>query len=139
MNHSSHTKLASPASRRSFLKASGALVIAVVWDPVLAHTTAQGALRPAQPNPSQLDSWLAIHTDGSVTAFFGKIDMGHALDISIAQIVAEELDVAVEKVDVHMGDTATSNINMGFASFLIGPNKTNLRDQLLIFWFCRPQ
>ncbi|MFM9998372.1 MAG: molybdopterin cofactor-binding domain-containing protein [Burkholderiaceae bacterium] len=119
MNPSSHTTLASAASRRSFLKASGALVIAVVWDPVLAHTTAQGALRPAQPNPSQLDSWLAIHTDGSVTAFFGKIDMGHALDISIAQIVAEELDVAVEKVDVHMGDTATSN-NQGGASSALG-------------------
>ena len=51
MNHSSHTTLASAASRRSFLKASGALVIAVVWDPVLAHTTALSLVRQAGPYP----------------------------------------------------------------------------------------
>src|SRR6185436_5788154 len=42
----------------------------------------------------------------NVTAFFGKMDMGQGVDVAVAQLVAEELDVAVEKVAVVMGDTA---------------------------------
>jgi CO/xanthine dehydrogenase Mo-binding subunit len=43
------------------------------------------------------------------------MDMGQSLDIAIAQIVAEELDVSVAKVDVVMGDTALT-CNQGGAS-----------------------
>jgi len=50
-----------------------------------------------------------------VQAFFGKMDMGQGLDVAVAQIVAEELDVGANKVDVVMGDTATS-CNQGGAS-----------------------
>src|SRR6266487_2513952 len=83
-------------SRREFLKAAGA--------------TAKPALLP-----TELDSWVAILPDGRVTAFFGKMDMGQSLDIAIAQIVADELDVDVAKVDVVMGDTALT-CNQGGAS-----------------------
>jgi len=65
--------------------------------------------------PTELDSWVAILPDGRVTAFFGKMDMGQSLDIAIAQIVADELDVDVAKVDVVMGDTALT-CNQGGAS-----------------------
>src|SRR5258708_29286680 len=65
--------------------------------------------------PTELDSWVAILPDGRVTAFFGKMDMGQSLDIAIAQIVADELDVDVAKVDVVMGDTAHA-CNQGGAS-----------------------
>ncbi len=53
--------------------------------------------------------------DGTAEAFFGKMDMGHGLEVAIAQIVAEELDMSVEHVAVRMGDTATS-CNQGGAS-----------------------
>jgi len=43
------------------------------------------------------------------------MDMGQSLDIAIAQIVADELDVDVAKVDVVMGDTALT-CNQGGAS-----------------------
>jgi CO/xanthine dehydrogenase Mo-binding subunit len=65
--------------------------------------------------PAELDSWIAILPDGRVNAFFGKMDMGQGLDIAVAQIVAEELDVGFDKVEVLMGDTATS-CNQGGAS-----------------------
>src|SRR4029077_18405407 len=52
---------------------------------------------------------------GGVKAFFGKMDMGQGLDVAVAQIVAEELDVGVNRVEVLMGDTATS-CNQGGAS-----------------------
>jgi len=99
-------------SRREFLKASGALVVSAAMPG--AASAANAKLFPAGPTvkpalvPEELDSWVAVLTDGSVSAFFGKMDMGQTLDVAIAQIVAEELDVAVERVSVFMGDTATS-------------------------------
>jgi hypothetical protein len=56
--------------------------------------------------PDRLDSWLAIKADGDVAAHFGKMDMGQGVDVAIAQIVAEELDVPFERVSVVMGDRA---------------------------------
>jgi CO/xanthine dehydrogenase Mo-binding subunit len=58
---------------------------------------------------------LSIDEQGRVTAFFGKMDMGQGVDLSIAQIVAEELDIALEHVDIVMGDTALT-VNQGGAS-----------------------
>src|SRR5581483_3526819 len=110
-------------SRREFLKASGALIVSASLPGFVAEALAQadapagaafGATKPAVV-PTELDSWIAVGADGRVTAFFGKMDMGQSLDIAIAQIVAEELDVNVDKVDVLMGDTALT-CNQGGAS-----------------------
>jgi CO/xanthine dehydrogenase Mo-binding subunit len=62
-----------------------------------------------------LSSYLAIDRHGTVTAFFGKMDMGHGLEIVIRQMVAEELDVPLGRVRVPMRDTANS-ANQGGAS-----------------------
>src|SRR2546428_11596407 len=106
-------------SRREFLKASGALVVSAAGPAFIGETLAQTAAVSTGSKPpllpSELDSWVAILPDGRVTAFFGKMDMGQSLDIAIAQIVADELDVAVDKVDVVMGDTALT-CNQGGAS-----------------------
>src|ERR671924_2403022 len=98
-------------SRREFFKTSGALVVsfAVPGADLLAQ---QG--KPALV-PAELDSWIAILPDGRVEAYFGKMDMGQGLDIAVAQIVADELDVGFDKVRVVMGDTASS-CNQGGAS-----------------------
>src|SRR5260370_11493716 len=105
-------------SRREFLKASGALVVSAAGSAFVGEALAQGAAATAsKPGllPHGRDFWVAILPDGKVTAFFGKMDMGQSLDIAIAQIVADELDVAVDKVDVVMGDTALT-CNQGGAS-----------------------
>ena len=62
-----------------------------------------------------MSSDIAVNADGSVAAYFGKMDMGHGLHVAIAQIVAEELDVPFKSVRVFMADTATS-VNQGGAS-----------------------
>jgi nicotinate dehydrogenase subunit B len=54
----------------------------------------------------QLDDWLAIQPDGTVTAFSGKVELGTGVRTALAQIVAEELEVAAGQVRVVMGDTA---------------------------------
>src|SRR6267154_1923370 len=106
-------------SRREFLKASGALVVSAAGPAFIGEALAQTAAVSTGSKPplvpTELDSWVAIGPDGRVTAFFGKMDMGQSLDIAIAQIVADELDVAVDKVDVVMGDTALT-CNQGGAS-----------------------
>jgi CO/xanthine dehydrogenase Mo-binding subunit len=102
-----------PLSRREFLKASGALIVSAAGPALIGESLAAGGKPPLLP--TELDSWVAIRRDGRVTAFFGKMDMGQSLDIAIAQIVAEELDVSVAKVDVVMGDTALT-CNQGGAS-----------------------
>src|SRR5215469_14189043 len=122
------TKFEKPAafSRRAMLKSGGALVVSIGMpislDTVLAvsEANAQGAVQFAvavKPplTPDQLSSYIAVNADGSVAAFFGKMDMGHGLTVAIAQIVAEELDVPFKSVKVFMGDTANS-VNQGGAS-----------------------
>src|SRR5881628_376169 len=106
-------------SRREFLRASGALVVSAAAPAFIGEALAQSAAVSTGGKPplvpTELDSWVAITPDGRVTAFFGKMDMGQSLDIAIAQIVADELDVDVTKVEVVMGDTALT-CNQGGAS-----------------------
>ena len=101
-------------TRREFLKTSGALVVSFAAPPLTGALAQVAAGKPALV-PTELDSWIAVLPDGRVQAFFGKMDMGQGLEVVIAQIVADELDVACDKVDVLMGDTGTS-CNQGGAS-----------------------
>ncbi|HSQ03753.1 MAG TPA: molybdopterin cofactor-binding domain-containing protein [Burkholderiales bacterium] len=104
-------------SRREFLKTSGALVVSVGVPGSVANALGEASAVGGKPAllPNELDSWIAVLPDGNVTAFFGKMDMGQGVDVAIAQIVAEELDVAFDKVSVVMGDTAYT-CNQGGAS-----------------------
>lgn len=110
---------ASAFSRRSVLLGGGALVVSmgapIGFDTVLGISAAfaQGAKPPLTPD--QLSSYIAVNADGTVAAYFGKMDMGHGLFVAIGQIVAEELDVSFKNVKVFMGDTATS-VHQGGAS-----------------------
>ncbi|MGA2111044.1 MAG: molybdopterin cofactor-binding domain-containing protein [Anaerolineales bacterium] len=54
----------------------------------------------------QVDDWLAIRPDGKVLAFSGRVELGTGVRTALAQIVAEELDVPFERVQMTMGDTA---------------------------------
>lgn len=115
------TKMEKPntLSRRAVLLGTGALVISV-GAPITLETVlsiqsafAQNAKPPLTPD--QLSSYIAVGADGKVSAYFGKMDMGHGLFVAIGQMVAEELDVPFKSVTVYMGDTATS-VNQGGAS-----------------------
>jgi nicotinate dehydrogenase subunit B len=106
-------------SRRSVLLGGGALVVSIgatiSLETVLSIGTAyaQGAKPPLTPD--QLSSYIAVGGDGTVSAFYGKMDMGHGLHVAIGQIVAEELDVPFKSVKVIMADTALT-VNQGGAS-----------------------
>lgn len=102
--------------RRQVLLAGGALVVSLATTAARAGSAlSTGAGKRPPLGPGELDSWLAVLPDSSVVAYFGKVDVGLAIQVAIAQIVAEELDVACDQVRVVMGDTATT-INQGGAS-----------------------
>jgi CO/xanthine dehydrogenase Mo-binding subunit len=112
------TNEAVPVSRRAFLSASGALVISLA-----APGRSEAALNGIQKRPplkgDQLDSYISIDPDGTVVAYYGKIDGGQGLGTAIAQMVAEEIDVPYDRVRVVMGDSALT-LDMGGASAAIG-------------------
>ena len=64
---------------------------------------------PAPPrvlDPKEVDAFLAVNGDGTVTIFCGKVDLGQGLRIAIPQIAAEELGIGVDKIKYIEGDTA---------------------------------
>lgn len=63
--------------------------------------------RPLVQTPD-LDSWVRINTDGTITLFTGKVELGQDIRTSVAMIGADELDVSLERIRVVMADTAQS-------------------------------
>jgi nicotinate dehydrogenase subunit B len=96
-------------SRRDFLKASGALIVsfsATAWPD--ARGCAQGPFdtHRSHIDPEKLDSWLAVASDGWVTAYTGKCDLGQGMYTAQAQLVAEELCVPLDRVKLIQCDTS---------------------------------
>jgi nicotinate dehydrogenase subunit B len=93
-------------NRRQFLKGTGALIVGFNFFPP-SSIFAQSMVEPASDaDPAQLDSWLAIAPDGTVTVYSGKVDLGTGVETALAQIVAEELDVPFSKVHMVSLDTS---------------------------------
>ncbi|MGD0756121.1 MAG: molybdopterin cofactor-binding domain-containing protein [Bacteroidales bacterium] len=55
--------------------------------------------------PKDYNAFLRIAEDGTVTCFTGKIEMGQGIITSLPQMMADELNMQVEKVKMVMGDT----------------------------------
>jgi nicotinate dehydrogenase subunit B len=56
----------------------------------------------------RLDRWLRINRDGTVTVFPGKVEIGQGILTALAQIVAEELDVSLDRLRLAPADTTYS-------------------------------
>ncbi|HYV65389.1 MAG TPA: molybdopterin cofactor-binding domain-containing protein [Myxococcales bacterium] len=95
-------------TRRRFLEQAAALTVGFTLAPSL-RGLAQAAA-PALPGSLQknrmLDGWLRINPDGTVTAFTGKVELGQGIVTALAQIVADELDVDLARVEMISGDTS---------------------------------
>jgi isoquinoline 1-oxidoreductase len=87
-------------NRRDFLKlTSGVLILFTIGD---MEAFAQQA-RPSLP--TDFNAFLRIGEDGRVTCYTGKVEMGQGIYTSLAQMIADELDVSLDNVDMVMGDT----------------------------------
>ena len=78
-----------------------------------------GELPPALVATPSLARWIRFPEDGRVLAQTGKVEIGQGLMTALAIIVAEELDVAVERVSVasaHTGHTPDEGVTAGSMS-----------------------
>lgn len=102
------------ASRRDVL---GGLLVAFSLAPstALAQTGGgEGSGGPSTIAPDlpgtlakfpDLDAWIRITPDGRVTVFTGKVELGTGVKTAMAQLAADELDVAIDRIDLITADT----------------------------------
>src|SRR5262245_16271338 len=99
-------------SRRTFLKAGGALVVGLglgeSWPGPAGAQTLPGADRFVGKalDPKAVDAFLAVHADGTVTVFSGRVDLGPGARAALRQLVGEERDLRMERIALIEGDTA---------------------------------
>jgi nicotinate dehydrogenase subunit B len=89
------------AARRYFLGQATGLAIGFCWMP---ESWSQPAAAPPLPgslkdNP-RLDSWLHIRPDGKVVVLPGKVEFGQGIATALQQIVADELDVDLSRIEL---------------------------------------
>ena len=99
-----------PLSRRDFLKTLGSGIIVLYW---VRGTDELEAQARGRNYPEDFNAYLKIRSNGRVTCFSGKIEMGQGVVTSLAQMLADELDVSLESVDMVMGDTQVCPWDMG--------------------------
>ncbi len=98
-------------TRREFLKDSGVLVVGFSLAGAGGERSAGLGLvgtSSAAGGAQTLDAWLAVGSDGRVTAYTGKCELGQGLMTAQAQLVAEELGVAIDRVTIVQCDTAVT-------------------------------
>jgi nicotinate dehydrogenase subunit B len=89
--------------RREFLKNLGGGVIIVFSLSQLAFTKGFYGLK--EEDVPAFNAYLRVKEDGRVDCYSGKIEMGQGINRSLAQVLADELEVDIEQVDMIMGDT----------------------------------
>ncbi|MGY0793450.1 molybdopterin cofactor-binding domain-containing protein [Azospirillum argentinense] len=100
-------------TRRGLLAGGGALVVTVsLARPLPAQTGGGGGARPSKPAPGslaqtrRLDAWVRIGTDGAITVFTGKAELGQGIRTALLQVAAEELRVPPAAITLVTADTA---------------------------------
>ncbi len=97
-------------NRRTFFQALGSGLAVVV---TTANSLASGFAEDSAAPDGQLAAWIHIGENGTVTIYTGKAEVGQNIRTSLAQIVAEELHVKVDQINMVMGDTDLTPYDMG--------------------------
>jgi CO/xanthine dehydrogenase Mo-binding subunit len=75
---------------------------------VAPPASAPGTLSPSLVDTPDLDAWVRVNSDGTITLFTGKVELGQDLRTSIALIGADELDVPLDRIRIVTADTGQS-------------------------------
>jgi CO/xanthine dehydrogenase Mo-binding subunit len=106
-------------SRKSFVKGSGALVVGFSLAGAGLAGKASADIVPSPstylPPTNQVDSWLAVHPDNTVSFRTSQIEAGQGVTTGFLMIVAEELDLAPAQV-WHNGNDTWKVVNSGATS-----------------------
>ena len=107
------TSPALPLDRRQFLKLVGGGIVVLLTVPDSRAIQQEGGPGGRPQLPQDFNAFLRIGEDGRVTGFTGKIEMGQGVITSLAQMLADELAVPLDAVDMVMGDTDLCPWDMG--------------------------
>src|SRR2546423_5017958 len=101
--------------RREFFRLLGAGVLVISVLPRVAHGQESGGAKHSDRNsePSEINAWLHLGENGKVTVYTGKVEVGQNIRTSLTQAVAEELRVALDAIELTMGDTQLTPFDMG--------------------------
>ena len=103
-------------ARRDFFKLLGAgiTIFAVAKNSSAMQETAPGPRSfHSEELPKEINSWLHVGEDGTVTGFTGKVEIGQNIRTSLAQTIADELRVPFESVRMVTADTALTPFDAG--------------------------
>jgi len=89
--------------RRGFLKRLGNGIIIIFSLSELAML--EGCAPKEDDDTPDFNAYLHVREDGRVECLTGKIEMGQGVYTSLGQVMAEELEISVDLVDMIMGDT----------------------------------
>jgi CO/xanthine dehydrogenase Mo-binding subunit len=101
-------------SRKTLLKGGGALVVGFSLAGSLLTGKAQADVSPSPahtgnvPGPppmNQVDTWIAVNADNSVTVYGEKLELGQGTTTGLRQIAAEELGIGVDQIVWVRADT----------------------------------
>jgi nicotinate dehydrogenase subunit B len=91
-------------SRRDFLKLGGTGLVVLFWvGPLDGFQLPYSEAPPS--TPTDFNAFLQIRPDGRVTCLVGRVELGQGPKTALAQLVAEELDVRFDSIDMVMVDT----------------------------------
>ena len=95
-------------ARRAFLAHTGALVVTFSLAPLAVAAQEGGAaskLPGSLGKAPLLDAWIRVASDGSITVFTGKAELGQGVKTALIALAAEELGVAPAAMALVTADT----------------------------------
>ena len=110
----SETTSDSPINRREFLGIAGSgIFLFFTIGNASAFAQELPGRWPPRSLPTDFNAYIKIGDNGRVACYTGKIEMGQGVNTSLSQMLADELDVSIDVVDVVMGDTDLCPWDMG--------------------------
>ena len=114
--------------RRDLLKGSALVVGFALAGPALAQAPPGAGSPPATPDPGQVDTWLAIHSDNTATLYLGFVELGQGTTTALPQVAAEELDLNLDQLHVAPAETnVTPNQGGTYSSASIARGSPQVR------------
>jgi CO/xanthine dehydrogenase Mo-binding subunit len=98
-------------TRKSFLRGGGALLVGfsvgagLLAGEASARVSGLSGVNAGPPDPSQVDTWVAVHSDNTATIYPGLQELGNGSSTGLLQIAGEELSMDVSQLQYGVSDS----------------------------------
>ena len=121
-------------NRRTFIKQLGYVSVgfSILGTACVTEThkkTAGFGDLPEKPNEDRINAWIQVLEDGRIKVLTGKMELGQGIRIAVAQVAAEELNTAIDLVEVNLAETGiTANEGYTAGSHSIEASAMSIRN-----------